>query len=220
MAVNKVVYGGQSIIDISNSTVTADKMLEGTAAYDAKGEKIMGTIPTQAAKTITAGTSKVFAGVSGKYMTGEITIAPTPSQSKTVNPSASKQTVKADSGKLLYSVTVNGYGKMKQFVNVRTPDVDYVDQSGTTVRLDTELDRSDIVVLGTTYKNQNLGEYVDAIVVLATYDSNTAVGYIYTEKGDINFMLSSDGSLSLRHTSARVEFNFSFVHVIKGGTSK
>lgn len=220
MAVNKVVFGGQSIIDISDSTVTADKMLEGVTAYDKTGAKITGTIPQQAAKTVTAGTSKVSAGVSGKYMSGEITVAPTPSQSKTVSPSTSAQTVKADSGKLLYSVTVNGYGNMKQIVNVRVPSVGYVDQSGTTVQLDTKLDRSDIVVFGARYKNQNLGEYVDGVVVLATYDSNTSVGYMYAGNGSVNFMLSPDGSLSLTNSSTRVEFGFNFIHVIKGGTSE
>lgn len=43
MAVNKVVYGGNTLIDLSSDTVTADKLVKGTTAHDAKGEKITGT---------------------------------------------------------------------------------------------------------------------------------------------------------------------------------
>ena len=43
MAVNKVVFGAVSVIDISDATVTPDKLAEGATAYDAAGEKIEGT---------------------------------------------------------------------------------------------------------------------------------------------------------------------------------
>lgn len=43
MAVNKVVYGGSTIIDISDSTVTEDTLSNGVTAYSASGEKITGT---------------------------------------------------------------------------------------------------------------------------------------------------------------------------------
>lgn len=56
MAVNKVVLGTTTIIDISDSTVTPDKMLKGIVAYRANGEKASGTIEVvaQATPTITA----------------------------------------------------------------------------------------------------------------------------------------------------------------------
>ena len=44
MGVNKVVLGTTTIIDISDSTVTAESMIQGTTAYGADGEKITGTI--------------------------------------------------------------------------------------------------------------------------------------------------------------------------------
>lgn len=44
MGVNKVVFGAVSIMDISDSTVTADKLAEGITAYAADGEKITGTM--------------------------------------------------------------------------------------------------------------------------------------------------------------------------------
>lgn len=43
MAVNKVVYGTTVLIDISDSTVTPETLAEGVVAYNAKGERIVGT---------------------------------------------------------------------------------------------------------------------------------------------------------------------------------
>ena len=43
MAVNKVVYGGRTLIDLTEVTVTADKLLEGYTALDKSGTLITGT---------------------------------------------------------------------------------------------------------------------------------------------------------------------------------
>ena len=43
MAVNKVVFGTTTIIDISDSTVSPEKLPAGVIAYNAKGERITGT---------------------------------------------------------------------------------------------------------------------------------------------------------------------------------
>lgn len=53
MAVNKVIYGAVSIIDISDSTVTADKLAKNATAYDKSGAKITGTMPTGTEETWT-----------------------------------------------------------------------------------------------------------------------------------------------------------------------
>lgn len=42
MAVNKVVYGNETLIDISKDTVTEDKLLEGYTAHDQDGNPITG----------------------------------------------------------------------------------------------------------------------------------------------------------------------------------
>ena len=62
MGVNKVVFGAVSIMDISDSTVTPDKLAKGATAYDKTGEKITGTMeaasdPVLQAKTVTPTTS-------------------------------------------------------------------------------------------------------------------------------------------------------------------
>lgn len=82
MGVNKVVFGAVSIMDISDSTVTPDKLAKGEVAYGADGERIVGTMVEKADPVL---------------------------QEKTVTPSTSAQTVKPDSGyDGLSKVTVNG----------------------------------------------------------------------------------------------------------------
>lgn len=43
MAISKVIYGGETLIDLTNDTVTADKMLHGFTAHGADGEPVTGT---------------------------------------------------------------------------------------------------------------------------------------------------------------------------------
>lgn len=43
MAINKVIYGNNTLIDITDTTATADKILSGYTAYGADGVKVIGT---------------------------------------------------------------------------------------------------------------------------------------------------------------------------------
>lgn len=47
MAVNKVVYGGETVIDLTNDSVTPDKMLLGVTAHNKSGARITGTLTPQ-----------------------------------------------------------------------------------------------------------------------------------------------------------------------------
>lgn len=53
MGVNKVVFGAVAIMDITDSTVTKETLVEGVTAYDKTGEKITGTNPYVKADTDT-----------------------------------------------------------------------------------------------------------------------------------------------------------------------
>lgn len=43
--INKVVYGNITLIDITEDTVTANKMISGITAHDKSGSTITGTMP-------------------------------------------------------------------------------------------------------------------------------------------------------------------------------
>ena len=43
MSINKVVYGGKTLIDLTGDTVTSDKVLEGFTTHDKSGASITGT---------------------------------------------------------------------------------------------------------------------------------------------------------------------------------
>lgn len=43
MNVNKVIYGGDVLIDLTGDSVSADKVLKGITAHDKSGAKITGT---------------------------------------------------------------------------------------------------------------------------------------------------------------------------------
>ena len=63
MAVSKVIYGGQTLIDLTGDTVTADKLLKGTKAHGADGEPVTGTCEYDAnTQDATATAAEILAG--------------------------------------------------------------------------------------------------------------------------------------------------------------
>jgi len=48
MGVNKVYYGNQNIIDLTDATVSEKQLLKDIIAYGANGEKVIGTNNTMA----------------------------------------------------------------------------------------------------------------------------------------------------------------------------
>lgn len=44
MAINKIIYNNKVLIDLTDSTVTPETLAEGVVAYNAKGERIVGTM--------------------------------------------------------------------------------------------------------------------------------------------------------------------------------
>ena len=56
MAVNKVEYGGETLIDLTEDTVTSQTLAEGVTAHGADGEKIVGTLNLDAYLPLSGGT--------------------------------------------------------------------------------------------------------------------------------------------------------------------
>ena len=75
MAINKVIYGGRTLIDLSGDTVTADKILDGFTAHDKKGDTITGTCKYDVdSSDATAAVAEILQGktayVRGQKLTG------------------------------------------------------------------------------------------------------------------------------------------------------
>ena len=49
MAVNHVIINGETVVDLRNDTVSADKLLKGVTAHDKTGAAITGTMPNNGA---------------------------------------------------------------------------------------------------------------------------------------------------------------------------
>lgn len=63
MAISKVIYGGQVLIDLTADTVSADKLLVGIKAHGADGESITGTCDYDAnTQDATATTAEILSG--------------------------------------------------------------------------------------------------------------------------------------------------------------
>lgn len=77
MAISKVVYGGNTLIDLTADTVNADKVLKGYTAHGADGESITGTCEYDAnTQDATATDTEIISGkiayVRGNKVTGKM----------------------------------------------------------------------------------------------------------------------------------------------------
>lgn len=63
MAISKVIYGGNTLIDLTADTVSADKVLKGVTAHGANGEQITGTCTYDAnTQDATASAAEILTG--------------------------------------------------------------------------------------------------------------------------------------------------------------
>lgn len=63
MAISKVIYGGETLIDLTSDTVTADKMLKGITAHGKDGVPVTGTCTFDAnTQDATATAAEILAG--------------------------------------------------------------------------------------------------------------------------------------------------------------
>lgn len=66
MAVNKVIFEGTTLIDITDSTVTAGDLRTGSVAYDKAGNRIVGE--TDWDMTVQSGTVSKISGTTDDYL--------------------------------------------------------------------------------------------------------------------------------------------------------
>lgn len=93
MAINKVVYGNTTLLDLTNDTVASEKMLQGVTAHAANGSTVTGTIITKTSSALSASGSVVNVP-SGYYAAGASKAvgagsATTPAKTITVTPTIS-----------------------------------------------------------------------------------------------------------------------------------
>lgn len=96
MAISKVVYGGETLIDLTADTVQADKLLKGYTAHGADGEKINGACEFDAnTQDATAIASEILSGKTaynkGNKITG--TMKNNGAVSGTISSKAGKYTI-------------------------------------------------------------------------------------------------------------------------------
>lgn len=60
---NKIIYGNQTLIDLTQDTITADKLLAGYTAHDATGATITGTCNGVQISVPTSGTNSFWIAV-------------------------------------------------------------------------------------------------------------------------------------------------------------
>lgn len=75
MAINKVIYGGETLIDLTGDTITADKLAKGVTAHDKSGVQITGSNTFDSdTQDATAAVAEILAGktayVRGAKLTG------------------------------------------------------------------------------------------------------------------------------------------------------
>lgn len=78
MAINKVIYGGNTLIDLTGDTITASDLLSGITAHDKSGATIRGTCTFDSdTSTDTATQSEILSGKTaharGGLLTGSMT---------------------------------------------------------------------------------------------------------------------------------------------------
>lgn len=94
-------------VDSTTGTITAS-VTQGSGYVYGRTMTNTSELQTQPATTITPSAYPQTAVRKGYYTTGVISVAPVPTQTKSVTPSKSRQTVTPDSGKFLSSVTIGG----------------------------------------------------------------------------------------------------------------
>jgi len=111
MAVSKVIFNSNALMDVTQDTVVSDKLHIGYTATGADGNSVSGSyvVPVYQSKTVDPTTSQQVISPDSNYNAlSSVTVNAVALESKTVTPSSSSQSVTPTSPNLgLSSVTVN-----------------------------------------------------------------------------------------------------------------
>lgn len=80
MAKNKIIYGGQTLIDLTSDTVTADKLLSGYTSHDRAGDIITGTCTYDADTSDANATASEILNTKTAYVNGSKVTGSMPNQ--------------------------------------------------------------------------------------------------------------------------------------------
>lgn len=158
MAINKVVYGNNTLIDLTGDTVTADKVLSGTSAHAADGTQIAGTIPDVGRQIEMITPSDTSKTITNGYHNGTGYVFVNIDSAKTITPTKSSQSVTPANNKFLGDVTVAAIPAA------------YQDVTGVTAAAGDVLTGKDIVVSNGTLTH---GSMTNNGAISATLDATT-----------------------------------------------
>lgn len=124
---NKIIYNGQTLIDLTGDTVVADKLIEGYTAHDAAGRPITGTAPQGSGSAISIIDTQDAAGgtirtINAVSLAGD-TVAPENLLSGyTAHNSLGQPIVGTASGGSITEITITDSGAVSQTIQ---PDTIY-----------------------------------------------------------------------------------------------
>jgi hypothetical protein len=185
--VNKVVYGNNTLIDLTDATATADKILQGYTAYGADGQKLTGTA------TASSGSGAVWQDAQGYvHLDDEGTIP------ITVEPLSVTQngTYTATTGHAYSPVTVNVSGGGGSSANKK--QINFIDYDGTILHSYTKSEWQSVTALpsnpshtGLTAQGWNWTKAQIDAQLTAAPDGDVWVGQMYiTTSGDTEIDVS------------------------------
>ena len=128
--INKVIYGGNVLIDLTEDTASASDVLASKTFHDKSGAEVTGSIPSKSAQTYTPGTAAQSIA-SGQYLSGV----------QTISGDANLVAGNIKEGTTIFGVTGEFTGDVSSPISEPVKSdiaYDYTNPAGDSVHLDTE----------------------------------------------------------------------------------
>lgn len=170
MGVSKVIYGNNTLIDLTGDTVTAEKLMSGETAHGADGNPIVGTATganLQERKSIHATTSiESIDPDTGYDGFKSVIVYPTPAITGYATPSETGRILYPPSGKYFSSVEVDPIPQAEE-TTLWTNSSPTSSMSATTLTLSQNLNNFDYIRFEYRFSTSNSASYS---VIIAVYD--------------------------------------------------